>query len=346
MFTRSRRISRRRLLQTVPAVARLGAAWDIRDLCSAAEAPPARRDDAPRCGFWIDLCAGEPIAEDELLDDLAKVRVVYLGERHSLKRHHDLQARIVGRLAARGVRFVLALEQMETIHQSALDRYAAGKLSFDELAAATHWSGRWRDYEQYKPVLEAARQARAPILALNARSETIRQVVRSGGVGRLEPNVRRELPAEMQLADPAYEKVLSLQMMVHASATPERLRPMIEAQIARDEAMAAAIASFLQSPPGKDRTAVVLCGSGHVDYGLGTPARVRRRMPGVQDRIVLLSESGDVELTPQERAISRPVAVTQGQLRELARPVADYLHATSPKADGEAEETGKAEKRK
>ena len=45
-------------------------------------------------------------------------------------------------------------------------------------------------------------------------------------------------------------------MMVHMAADEQRLRPMIEAQIARDETMAELLARFLQSPAGRGRTAI------------------------------------------------------------------------------------------
>ena len=89
------------------------------------------------------------------------------------------------------------------------------------------------------------------------------------------------------------------------------------------------LARYLNSPEGRGRTAVVLCGEGHVSYGLGTAARVRRRMPGVVDRIVLLSESGDVELSPEERAAVRDVEITHQQLRAIGRPIGDYLQVRS-----------------
>ena len=70
---------------------------------------------------------------------------------------------------------------------------------------------------------------------------------------------------------------------------------------------------------------------------LGTPARVRRRLPKVKDRIVLLSQSGDVKLTPDEVAMSREIEVTHEQLRELNRPVADYLYVRGLKQESEEE---------
>jgi uncharacterized iron-regulated protein len=276
-------------------------------------------------GIWIDVYQGEPVDYEAVVSDLATADVVYLGERHTLARHHELQRRILGDLAQRGNALMLGLEQMESFQQPHLDRYNQGQIDFEQLAAATDWSKRWQNYAQYRPILDAAQRQRIPVVALNGRAETIRQVARRGGVDRLPPTMRKELPAEMHLQDPAYERVLTLQMMVHAAATPEMLRPMIEAQIVRDESMAAALAAFFKSQPGAKRTAIVLCGAGHVAYGLGTPERVRQRMPGVKDRVVLLSESGEVRLSPAEMAQARPTEITHEQLRAIKQPVADYL---------------------
>jgi len=293
-------------------------------LAAACSAPAAEADS--RASMWVDLYRGEPIAYDAILADLAGARVVYLGERHTLKRHHELQARIITDLGKAGVPLVLGLEQMEAPQQPALDKYWKGKIDFDQLAQKTGWATRWRSYNQYRPVLEAARKAGAPILALNARQETIRAVARSGGIDKLDPELRQELPDKIETNDPTYVMLLNIYMKVHKAATPERMRPMFEAQMSRDEMMASVLCEFLKSKPGKGRTAIVVCGAGHVNYGLGTAARVRRRMPGVKDRILLFSESGDVVLAPAMKAASRSITVTHQDLRAIDQPIADYLH--------------------
>ncbi len=291
-----------------------------------ATSPPAgQRADAEPASLWIDVCQGEPAPYQDVLDDLATVRIIYLGERHTLQRHHAMQAKLVADLARKGLPLAVALEQMEAAQQSQLDRYNRGEIDFDQLAQLTAWPKRWQNYRQYRPVLEAARRCKAPVVALGAKFETIRQVVWSGGIDRLPAELRKELPASVQVRDPPYEKSLSLQMMVHASATPQMLRPMIEAQIARDEAMAEALAAFVKSPAGRGRTVLVLCGAGHVANGLGLPARARRRLPDAKDRIVLFSESGEVRLSPQEQAQARSIEITHEQLRGLRQPIADYL---------------------
>ena len=301
---------------------------------------PAASDERPesdRVNLWVDLYRGEPLSYEAVLDDLAEADVIYLGEYHTIARHHDIQRRILVDLAWRKKSLVLALEQLESFNQPEADRYNRGEIGFDELAAAVDWQNRWSNYKQYRPVIEAAKKASIPILALNARAETIRKIARSGGVDRLDRKTRSELPADIQLDDPSYKKRLSLQMMVHAAAGAETLRPMMEAQIARDEAMASTLCEYLKSDAGRGRTAVVLCGAAHVSFGQGTASRVRRRLPEAKDRIVLLSASGDVVISERMQAVSRPTVVTHEQLREIDRPIGDYLNITSLKKADEAD---------
>ncbi len=289
-----------------------------------------------RAGFWIDMYDGEPLPESEVLDDLADARVVYVGERHTVQRHHDLQLRVVDDLVARGRSLVLGLEQMERYQQPALDRYWKGEIDFDALAVETDWAERWSNYEQYRPILEAARASGAPILALNAKSETVRAVARQG-IDGLTPEQRAKLPDEILLDQPMYEEHMRQVMMVHAHVSEEMLTRMFQAQVSRDETMAATLADFLLSETGRDRMAVVLCGSGHVAQAMGIPTRVRLRMPGVKDRILVVSGSGDVELSSAMKAMTRHITVTHEQRRQLAVPLADYLHVTELKAEPDGE---------
>ncbi len=285
---------------------------------------------ADRPLLWIDACEGEPAEYADVVADLGKARVVYLGERHTLERHHATQAKLIADLARQGALLVVALEPLEVSQQPSIDRFNRGEIDFEGLAAAINWAKRWPSYQQYRPVLAAARNAKAPVIGLSPSPEVIRAVARSGGVDRLDPKLRKQLPAEMDFKDPVYKKLLAAQLMVHIAASPERLRPMIEAQVARDEAMSAALTDYLRSEAGRHRKAVVVCGSGHVAYGLGTPQRVRRRLGDPNDRIVVLAGCGDVRLSAEEKAAARPVEISHDEWRQVGRPVADYLEVTCP----------------
>lgn len=277
--------------------------------------------------FWLDLIRGDEATHDEVFADLATVDVIYVGEIHTIDRHHTVQLGVLRELAARGIPASLCLEQLPSRDQPVLDRYSAGELTFDQLATELDWAKKWRNFADYRALVEFARQHRFPVIALNAPSDLIRAVSRGGGLAKLSPEQRAQLPAEIDLDDPLYEKLLNLQLAVHLAMDPNRLRPVFEAQVARDEAMAEAIAKAraLTGPDGRPRVAVVAIGSGHVRYGLGTPERVARRLPGIKDRILLATESGQLKLSAAEKAAARDITITHADLRALARPPGDYL---------------------
>jgi uncharacterized iron-regulated protein len=292
---------------------------------------PQRVDVTPpaRPAMWVDALRGEPMECNAVLDDLATARVVYLGEIHSIPRHHELQAAILAGLARRGVRLVLAMEQFEYFAQPALDRFSARDTDLNQLVAEAELDKRWRGHTNYHALLQAARAHQIPMLALNARAETIRAVGRQGLAG-ITADQRAELPQELVTTDPVYERLATQLLGVHMAFDPQKLRPIFEAQVARDETMAARLAEYLSSPRGEGRHAVVICGRGHCEFGLGMPDRLVRRIPSVTQRIVLLSESGDLHLSEAERKQAREIEVPHQFLRKLGRPPADYFHIIGP----------------
>ncbi len=292
---------------------------------------------AQRPAFWVDLKLGEPVSTEELLEDLAEVDVIYLGETHRLERHHRLQAEIVRELAASERPLIVGLEQIEARDQEGVDRYNSGALDFEGLAEAIAWEKQWNNYEAYREIVEAVREAGGRLVGLNGPHEVIRLVGKNGVEG-IEADERASLPAEIFLDDPVYEKLLETLLLVHMSMEKGFLRKVFEAQAARDESMAAALVDAWKEQAAKSEKrpiAVVICGAGHCQFGLGMPDRVRRRLPEARDRIVLMSESGDLELTDEEKAMSRDIEIKHRDLEFIERPVADYLHATEPKPEEE-----------
>ncbi len=282
-----------------------------------------------RCAVWVDMLHGEPVAYADVVADLASADVVYLGETHSLDRHHALQTELLRDLASgeRGV--VVGMEQLLRSHQPEVDRYIAGETSFRGLADAIDWGATWGNYPDYRGILSVARATRSPLVGLNVSRDVLMALVRDG-VNGLSPELRAELPEQLDLEDPVHDYALSLAMPTHGGMPEEMLRAMRQAQMARDECMAEALCRFLRSDAGRGRIAVVICGNWHAAFGVGMPARVRRRMPEVRDRIVLMSDSGDLVLSPEEAAMAEHVEVTHEDLRAIGAPMADYLHVFEP----------------
>jgi uncharacterized iron-regulated protein len=233
---------------------------------------------------------------------------------------------------------VVALEQVGTHSQKWLDEYAGGKLTFDQLAQSMAWAKQWSNYRDYKPVLEAGRRHNARFLGLNARREVIRQVGKAGLKG-LPKEARAQLPERIDVDDPVYTSFLKLPMGAMVAAVPDRMDHMIEAQIARDEMMAETLCTFLSQQANREARAIVICGAVHVGYGLGTVQRVRRRMPDLDERIVVMSESGDVVLSPEMAKMARDITITHAQLRFVPSRIADYLHVVALRSQTKHQET-------
>lgn len=288
---------------------------------SSARALPAPSE------FWLDLTDGDEVSDDEVLADLATAGVVFVGEAHTVKRHHDLQLDLLQKLFLRKIPLVLCLEQLEARNQPAVDRYNRHEINFATLAREIDWPNQWANYADYQALCEFARSHRILVRALNAPAATIRAVSRGGGLAKLPPDLRAHLPAEIFTDDPVYERLLNLELAKHMALDPAKLRPVFEAQVARDETMAANIvaARRAMAPPDEPRTAVVIVGAGHMRFGLGTADRVRRRDPGIVERLVILTDSGQGGMTDAQKAQTRDIAITHADFRAIGRPPADYV---------------------
>ena len=310
-----------------PALVTLGTAIALLSACAITPRSPHGRLPPPPPEFWLDLAGGDEVSDQDVLADLATAGAVFVGEAHTIARHHAVQLWLLQELFARGVPLVLCLEQLEARDQPAVDRYARSEQDFTALAQEIDWAKKWTNYADYRALCEFARQHRIPLRALNAPADTIRAVSRGGGVTRLPADQRAQLPADIFLDDPVYERVTDLKLAMHMAMDPAKLRPMFEAQVARDETMAANIvaARRIDAAPDRPRTAFVIVGAGHMRFGLGTADRVRRCAPDVVERLVIMTESGQLVLTDEQKAQSRDVTIAHADLRAIGRPPADYV---------------------
>lgn len=311
----------------------LGAAALSLILPAPAIAGPDPEPAGSRAEFWIDLYNGEPVPYADVLADLAGVDLVFIGEHHTIDRHHRWQKKIIEDLAAGGAGLVVGVEMLEHKYQPQLDSYAEGEIGFEQLAEETRWGERWGNYGDYREIFESVRKSGLKLLALNADGDVVRKVGRQG-LEALDEKERDLLPLKLGLDDPPYFALLEMQMMVHAHVTEKFLKNMFAAQAARDAAMAEAMADYLKSPEGRGRQAVMLLGAGHCTYGYGTVSRLKARLPDADDRIVLMSESGDLVIPPELEKYAREVEVNHAQLREtVRRPPGDYLSVIEMKLE-------------
>lgn len=271
----------------------------------------------------IDVYAGEPVSEETMMDDLARARIVYLGELHTISRHHDLQYLILNNLYSKGLKLAVGMEMFSWTRQDPLNSWLHGDKDLGGLAKELGEES-WKNISDYRKILDFARRNRIPVIALNAPDKVVRMVAR-GRIGELLEVERKRLPQDLDLVDPLYERLLRLRLRVHKAFEGKSLDNVIRAQMLRDGVMAENIVRFLRSSQGTDSAMVVIAGSGHMNYGFGIPERVRKKM-NVLDRIVLPTESGQLILSEEEKRQAVPVEITHQDLSFLRVPIANYLH--------------------
>ncbi len=217
----------------------------------------------------------------EILQNLARAKVVYLGETHDSIADHQAQLKIIKELYRQNGKVAIALEMFQRPFQSAIDQYLAGKITETELIAQTQYDQRWGfPWEYYAPILRFAKENKLPVIALNTPTEVTRKVARTG-LESLTIEEKKHIPpiTEIHTDNAKYRQMLLEFYQQHAagghgsSASFERF---FLAQVLWDETMAETIAQFVTKSP--DYQVIVLAGKGHIVYGYGIPSRVARRL--------------------------------------------------------------------
>ncbi len=226
-----------------------------------------------------------------LIDKLADLRLIFVGESHDRYEDHLNQRAIVQGLSAKGKDLAIGMEAFQQPYQHVLDDYVAGRIGEGELLRRTDYFERWRfDYRLYRPILRLARDQGIPVIALNIEKE-ITEAVGDGGLAALSEAQKERIPADLDQGDAAYRARIKAAFDAHppvahgakdgeakedAQAAAARFERFLAVQVLWDEGMAERAAAYLRDNP--DKTLVVMAGTGHLEYGQGIPKRVARRI--------------------------------------------------------------------
>ena len=244
----------------------------------------------------------------EILQQLVKAKVVYLGETHDSAEDHQAQLAIIREMQRQNRKIAIAMEMFQRPFQSAIDNYLAGKLTQEQLVEQTEYDRRWRfPWESYAPILRFAKENQLPVLALNTPSEVTRKVARQG-LESLTAEEKKHIPpiSEIRTDNAEYRQLLLEVFQQHqkaAQGNSTAFERFLQAQVLWDETMAEKIAEFVKANP--DYQVVVLAGKGHIIYGYGIPSRVERRLGvgNVKVRSVLFNSTENLPLSAD-----RPIA--------------------------------------
>ena len=180
-----------------------------------------------------------------------------LGEVHDHPLQHALRAEAFAAHVRAGARPALLMEQFDHQHQTAIDVVLSTKArTAGDVIAAGHGGPGWQ-WPLYRPFIDIALEHGLPIVAVNVGREEARRVMREGLAAS---GFNAVVPAEVTA-------VLARAIVAsHCGQVDEtRARPMVLAQVARDQHMARVVAA------NAERGVVLLAGNGHVRNDVGVP---------------------------------------------------------------------------
>ncbi len=227
----------------------------------------------------------------DIINQINKARVVYLGESHTSFADHLLQLRIIESLYKKDPHLAIGMEMFPVTAQPVLDRYILGDGGMDEKSflKESKYFQVWKyDYRFYRDILNFAKTRKIPVIGLNIEQQIVTEVFHSGGTDNLSPETLASLPMDRDLAMAGYaERLMQVhEMHVQGNHASGFSSGFLQAQALWDESMAQHIAGFLAARP--ELRMVVLAGTQHTRKDSGIPPRVARRLPGLQASVINL----------------------------------------------------------
>ena len=236
---------------------------------------------------------------EAMLAEVAKADVLMLGEQHDDPNTHRLELAVLEGLARRRGEIILSLEMFERDVQEPFDHFQMGHMEESEfLRDARPWP---RYATDYKPLVDFAMSKQWPVVAANVPRPIASEVSKAGfaAIDSKSEDERKWFARDRQCpTDDEYFKRFVEAMGDHpaapgttataVAAKRETTERFYFAQCLKDETMAESIAeAYAAGATGKKPLVVHFNGAFHSDFGQGTAARTKRRLPGKE--IVVLS---------------------------------------------------------
>ncbi|MDI1243529.1 MAG: ChaN family lipoprotein [bacterium] len=221
--------------------------------------------------FIVFTGKGQQSSIEEIMKSLEDADVVFLGELHDDAVAHAIQLEIFKRAIGQfGLkrRVTLSLEMFERDVQTVLDEYLAGQISESHFLLSSRPWPRYK--EDYRPLVELAKEKKLDVVAANAPRRYVNMVSRNGrdSVNGLSKQAKAWL-APLPFAEPseAYSKKFKALM----GSSPEAMMgidKILSSQSLWDATMAYSVAESLRKNKGS--LVVHLNGGFHTENRLGT----------------------------------------------------------------------------
>jgi uncharacterized iron-regulated protein len=246
----------------------------------------------------IESATGKQVSFAAMVARAAEANVIFFGEQHDDPETHFLEFALLDGIGQLRRRVTLSLEMFERDVQAPLRQYLRGAVSESTfLASARPWP---RYATDYRPMVQLARVRGYPVIAANIPRPLASAISRKGmtALDTLTLVERGYAARALMCPNDAYfarfEEAMGGHSAGNAGAAPETTQRFYEAQCAKDETMAESIVDWFVPNVGLPNAQVVsvdgivlhVNGAFHSDYGQGTVARVKRRLPVARTLVI------------------------------------------------------------
>ncbi len=237
--------------------------------------------------------SGKPLAIEDVFRDLTQCQIIYAGEQHTNKAHHEIQLQIIQAAYAADPNLAVGMEMFDFTYQDVLDQWTAGSLDEATFLRKTHWYANWRsDFGLYRDILNYIRDNNIRLVALNIPGYVTKKI-RVGGIENLSAEEKKLLPENINLSYAAHREYIQKIFDGHRQhfRGDVRFEDFYAAQVVWEDIMAERIAKNLNSG-----SMVVLAGNGHIQFKYGIPDRAYQHTAADFRTVYLAPVGSEVDL--------------------------------------------------
>lgn len=224
------------------------------------------------------------------VQDLKKAKIIFVGEIHFVKRHHELQLTLIDELVRQNVNIAIAMEMFREENQGVLNDWVAGKMALDDFIKKyfDNWRAPWFLYGE---IFMYAQKNKIPIIGVNIPKEISEKVAEKGFFSLSKKDLER-LPPDVRCdVDDNYKTFVKKIFAMHGKMEKD-LDYFCEAQVLWDKSMAYYVTNYLKKNPNK--TIVVLTGVVH-SWKNAAPKQVAKFNENISYKVVLPQIKGKLE---------------------------------------------------
>ncbi|MDH5560467.1 MAG: ChaN family lipoprotein [Deltaproteobacteria bacterium] len=237
----------------------------------------------PLLGKIIDSKTGKSLSKADLIGRLSGYEIIYLGEKHDNRHHHEIQEELIQDLIKLGKKPAIGIELFSVDQTGYLMEFVMGSsrlhqgLSIPQQARLLRNKLQWErrsdsEWENYFRFIKIARKHQLPLFGMDIPQGVVRRIS-SVGYENLSA-VERMLAPRSNFNDPVYRDLMYRRFTeAHCGwSNPAHLKKLYQTWQSRNEMMAETIINTLHNNP--KRPIVIILGGGHAENRMGVYERV------------------------------------------------------------------------